>query len=148
MNEIVVEARRWLGTPYVHQAASCGAGSDCLGLIRGIWRMLFGEEPTGIPAYTADWSEPQRDETLMRTAAEHLVPLAMSQPFRPGEVLLFRMKRGAIAKHLGVVAEPDPLPTFIHAYSGHAVVESSLSNPWRNRIAARFEFPKTIQRNI
>ncbi len=29
-------ARLWLGTPYVHQASTRGAGADCLGLIRGI----------------------------------------------------------------------------------------------------------------
>ncbi|MGB3409057.1 MAG: peptidase, partial [Jannaschia sp.] len=28
------------------------------------------------------------------------------------------------------------------AYSGHGVVESPLSAPWRRRIVARFEFPE------
>ena len=43
MDERVVDAARgWLGTPYVHQASSKGSGADCLGLIRGIWREIFG----------------------------------------------------------------------------------------------------------
>jgi len=42
MNAIVTEARRWIGTPYVHQGSLCGAGSDCLGLIRGIYRATLG----------------------------------------------------------------------------------------------------------
>lgn len=33
---IVAEARRWLGTPYRHQASVIGAGADCLGLVRGV----------------------------------------------------------------------------------------------------------------
>ena len=37
-DKIVTEARRWIGTPYRHQAATRGAGTDCLGLIRGVWR--------------------------------------------------------------------------------------------------------------
>ena len=35
---IVAAARRWLGTPYHHQATRQGVGADCLGLVRGVWR--------------------------------------------------------------------------------------------------------------
>ncbi len=38
--KIVAAARAWVGTPYHHQASVKGAGCDCLGLIRGIWREL------------------------------------------------------------------------------------------------------------
>ena len=41
---IVVAARRYVGTPYHHQAALAGAGCDCLGLIRGVWRDLYGAD--------------------------------------------------------------------------------------------------------
>ena len=37
---IVEIARSWIGTPYEHQASCAGAGADCLGLLRGIWRAL------------------------------------------------------------------------------------------------------------
>ena len=47
---IVAAARGWIGTPYQHQASVKGAGSDCLGLLRGVWRELIGPEPTAIPA--------------------------------------------------------------------------------------------------
>ena len=49
----VAAARLWLGTPYVHQASARGAGSDCLGLVRGVWRALYGAEPERPPAYSA-----------------------------------------------------------------------------------------------
>ena len=42
---IVEEARAWIGTPYRHQASLKGVGCDCLGLIRGVWRAVMGEEP-------------------------------------------------------------------------------------------------------
>ncbi|KAB2949447.1 MAG: hypothetical protein F9K19_23780, partial [Rhizobiaceae bacterium] len=35
----------WIGTPYRHQASRKGVGCDCLGLVRGIWRELYGSEP-------------------------------------------------------------------------------------------------------
>src|SRR5690606_25246620 len=55
---VVEIAREWVGTPYRHQASAKGAGTDCLGLLRGVWREIYGAEPEPVPAYTADWSEP------------------------------------------------------------------------------------------
>ncbi|MEM8822168.1 MAG: peptidase [Pseudomonadota bacterium] len=134
-------ARDWLGTPYVHQASVRGAGTDCLGLIRGVWRDVCGAEPEVVPPYTADWSEPQRREALWQAAERWLVPVSDGRALQSGEVLLFRMRQNAVAKHLGIVGRTGPAPTFIHAYSGRAVMESSLSRSWRRRIAARFDFP-------
>ena len=74
--EIVALARGWIGTPYRHQASCRGAGTDCLGLLRGLWRETLGAEPESVPAYTADWSEPARSEDLLAAAARHLVPVA------------------------------------------------------------------------
>ena len=48
--QIVAAARAWIGTPYVHQGSALGAGCDCLGLLRGIWREVKGTEPETIPA--------------------------------------------------------------------------------------------------
>lgn len=139
-SQIVTAARGWIGTPYHHQAATCGAGSDCLGLIRGIWREVYGAEPETPPPYTADWSEPQGEERLWAAAMRHLSPVIDTQ-WRPGRVLLFRMRRGAVAKHLGISSEIAGAPAFIHAYSGQGVVESPLSAPWRKRVVAQFQFP-------
>lgn len=129
-------ARRWIGTPYRHQASCLGAGCDCLGLLRAVWWELYGEEPEAVPAYTRDWSEPDGEERLWAAAGRHLV--ACSGALAAGQVLLFRMRDGSVAKHLGIASGRD---SFIHAYSGHGVVESALTEAWRRRVAARFEFP-------
>ncbi|ABV93900.1 conserved hypothetical protein [Dinoroseobacter shibae DFL 12 = DSM 16493] len=139
-DRVVAEARGWVGTPYVHQASARGAGADCLGLVRGVWRGVFGDEPEAVPPYTPDWSEPQRDEILWRGAARHLQQKRVEDA-AVGDVLLFRMRASGVAKHLGIQSEVGPLPCFIHAYSGHGVIESPLSRPWARRIAARFAFP-------
>lgn len=137
--QVVTIARAWLGTPYGHQASVQGVSCDCLGLLRGIWRTLYGTEPEPIPAYTRDWSEPQGIEQLMRAAERHFHNVSAT-PFAAGQVVLFRMRQGAVAKHLGVISALGAVPQFIHAYQGHGVVESPLSAPWQKRIAARFEF--------
>lgn len=141
--EVVMAARGWIGTPYLHQASRKGAGADCLGLVRGVWREVWGCEPEPVPAYTADWSEPQGDEVLWRAAERHLRRVPKGDP-RSGDILLFRMRAGGVAKHLGIAAEIGAVPTFIHAYSGHAVVESPLSAPWARRIVARFRFQQEV----
>lgn len=138
---IVAAARGWIGTPYRHQASCRGAGTDCLGLLRGVWREVLGAEPETPPPYSMDWSEPARVEALWQAAARHLVAKPVTCE-APGDVLLFRMREGAVAKHLGIAGDVGAKPTFIHAYSDHAVVESPLSAPWRRRIAARFTFPE------
>ena len=137
--EVVRIARGWIGTPYFHQGVSAGVGTDCLGLIRGIWRELYGAEPEEAPAYTPDWGEYGRSEILLAGAQRHLLPDEGAE--RIGQVLLFRMRAGAVAKHLGVVSAVWNSAAFIHAYDRHGVTESPLSTPWRQRIAARFRFP-------
>ena len=143
MSEIVEVARAWLGTPYIHQASCQGAGCDCLGLLRGIWRALHGAEPEAIPAYTMDWSEPSGEEQLWAAAMRHLVDKPRDAA-APGDVLLFRMRDGGVAKHVGVQAEIGAAPSFIHAYSGRGVVESALTPPWSRRVVARFSFPERM----
>lgn len=139
--KIVAAARGWIGTPYRHQAACRGAGCDCLGLVRGLWREIKGAEPECPPAYSMDWSEPARQEVLWQAAARHLVGKDLAQE-TAGDVILFRMREGSVAKHLGVVSDVGARARFIHAYSGHGVVETALSAPWRRRIVARFAFPE------
>ena len=138
-DQVVGVARAWIGTPYRHQAATRGAGCDCLGLLRGIWRELYGAEPEVPPAYTPDWDEVAQRDVLMAAAIRHLDPQEVSE-IEPGDVLLFRMRSGAVAKHLGIASGAS---SFIHAYSGHGVIENALSAPWRRRIVGVYSFPKT-----
>lgn len=138
--DIVRVARSWLGTPYVHQGYLKGAGCDCLGLLRGIWRETLGEEPCEVPAYTPDWGEPSGQELLLDAALRHLLPADPAQP-AAGDVLIFRMRQTGIGKHVGLQADVGPSSSFIHAYTGHGVIESAFSLPWQRRLVARFRLP-------
>jgi len=138
---VLSHARAWLGTPYVHQASARGAGCDCLGLLRGLWREIYGAEPEIPPAYTADWSEASRQERLWAAAQRHLIKAPLASDVS-GQVLLFRMRDQGVAKHLGISSAIGTSATFIHGYTGHGVIESPLSAPWRRRIVAKFTFPE------
>lgn len=134
---VLTEAGAWIGTPYQHQASVKGAGCDCLGLIRGVWRALYGAEPEIAPAYTPDWAERHGAETLLQAARRHLNEIALTAA-RPGDVLLFRMHASAPAKHAAILDAGDHI---IHAYWGRAVVRSRFAPWWRARCAAAFSFP-------
>lgn len=138
---IVEAARAWLGTPYVHQASARGAGADCLGLVRGVWRDVYGGEPELPPAYTPDWNERRGEEALLEAARRHMderTVFADDQLFAPGDLLIFRVDRAGPAKHCGLAVSNN---RFIHAYAGRAVLETWVGRWWQQRLAGVFIFP-------
>src|SRR5712691_1929826 len=123
--QIVAETRQWIGTPYRHQASLKGVGCDCLGLVRGVWRELIGEEPERAPPYAPDWAEAASGEPLADAAARHLVAIDRDA-FQEGDVLLFRWRANLPAKHAAIVTASDRI---VHAHDGAAVAEVALA-PW------------------
>ena len=136
-SQIIAEARSWLGTPYHHQASLKGVGCDCLGLLRGLWREIMGEEPETPPPYAPDWAEASGEETLRDAALRHLTEIPVTA-FTGGDVLLFRMSRTAPAKHCGIALDEDRM---VHAWSGRCVAETPLGQFWRRRLVYAFRFP-------
>lgn len=134
---IITAARSWLGTPYHHQACCKGVGVDCLGLVRGVWRDCFGADCIAPPAYSRDWAEASGTETMLQGASQHLVAVDL-QAIEPGDVIVFRLRAGFVAKHAAIVATDE---TMIHAMEGCPVSEVALSPWWRRRIAGAFRFP-------
>jgi NlpC/P60 family putative phage cell wall peptidase len=139
---VLAEARSWIGTPYRHQASCKGGGCDCLGLLRGVWRALYGAEPQDVPSYSGDWAETGSRETLLDAGKRWLNECSQSSAL-PGDVLVFRWRDGVPAKHVGILSRPlDADPMLIHAYERVGVIESPLVPAWRRRIAAVFSFPE------
>lgn len=136
---VVAVARGFIGTPYRHQGALKGVGCDCLGLVRGVWRELYGAEPETPAPYAPDWAERTGRERLLEAAARHFGAALPASALLPGDLIVFRWQDGAAAKHAGIAA-PDE--RFIHAYEQAAVIESPLVPSWRRRIAGVFRFPE------
>ena len=134
--DVVAAARGFLGTPYRHQASLPGAGCDCLGLLRGVWRALHGAEPIAMPAYRADMRDPTNAGALQRAAEAVLLP--ETGALAAGQVVLFRLGDMAEPKHCGILVSPE---RFIHAQERLGVVEANLTEAWARRVAGRFRFP-------
>ncbi len=135
---IVRIAEGWIGTPYRHQGAQKQVGCDCIGLIRGVWRELYGQEPEPVPPYASDWAERGGEDRLLGAAQRHFLPLKDIEDAEPGDLLLFRWRADCAAKHAGILCGPQ---YFIHAYEQAAVTKSALVPSWRRRVTGVFRFP-------
>lgn len=135
---IMAEARSWIGTPYRHQGSAKGIGCDCLGLVRGVWREIYGAEVEVPPAYSSDWAETTGEETLLNAASRHLQARPIGE-VRPSDVLIFRWRPYLPAKHCGIATDPGRM---VHAYqAAGAVAEGFVASAWRQRLAGVFSFP-------
>jgi NlpC/P60 family putative phage cell wall peptidase len=90
------------------------------------------------PPYSRDWGEAGPVEVLAEAARAAMVELDISATCT-GDVILFRMRAGAIAKHVGILSGDNQ---FIHAYERTGVVEEYLTESWRRRITYAFRFPE------
>lgn len=136
--QVIAVARSWIGTPYRHQASLKLIGTDCLGLIRGVYREIYSAEPETPPPYAADWAEAGTAETLAEAARRHLLEISLND-LSPGDVALFRWRQGLPAKHAGIMTSASAM---VHAQSGVNVCEIAVSPWWRRRLAFAFRFPE------
>lgn len=141
---LVVEvARSWLGTPYRHQCALKGSGTDCLGLLRGVWSELYGRPAEEPPPYNPYWFQKAGRELMLLKAEQYLVKADYpATEFLPGDVLFFRMREGVAVKHCGIACEEGRM---IHALSGKCVEEVTVAGSYLPRAVACYSFPAQMK---
>ena len=138
--DVIDEARTWLGTRFLHQQAVKGHGCDCIGLIRGvaqakglvidedIWRRFrnYGRVPN--PAH------------MIEALRAHLVPVDREQ-IQLADILYLEWRR-ELPTHLAFVGEFQGRRTLIHALAeaGH-VVEHGFVDPWPERLNSAWRLP-------
>ena len=135
--QIVGRAREWLGTPYHHQASKKGIGVDCIGLVRGIWREIYGTEPWGKLNYSSDWGDANGNEDLLAAGMTYLEQITLNEA-GPGDVVAMRWKETMVAKHVLILTFDGKA---IHAYNKAPVSEIHLSEWWTSKFVAAFRFP-------
>ena len=139
--KIVEVALSWQGTPYHHQASVKHIGTDCLGLLRGVWCEVYGCEPELAPAYSRDWAERLGQETLYNAALRHMQPVGFDQR-QTGDLLLFRWRPDSPAKHCALQVSSTHM---IHAYEPRGVVQAGICGWWLRHLAFVFRFPNLEQ---
>lgn len=114
--QIVAEARSWIGTPYVHLGDIKGVGVDCaMILVRvfatvGIVPADFDPRP-----YEPEWYLHRDEERYMAGMENFCVRTESPQP---GDMALYRF--GRTASHGAIIVDENYV---IHAYRPHRNVE-------------------------
>ncbi|MEP1612660.1 MAG: hypothetical protein ABJL72_12160 [Roseobacter sp.] len=113
---ILAHANAWVGTPFSRRAALRGAGADCIGLVRGIYRELTGQniEP---PAWNGDWYDGPTNP-IFDGLYSHAQPVALDG-VKPGHIITYRVghKRAA---HVAILTAEGA----IHAWEVGGVKET------------------------
>lgn len=132
--DIVVAARRWLGTSFHHQGRVRGVGVDCAGLVIGVAREL-GLMDFDVTGY----GHRPDDQEMERLVRVHLAEIPLADA-APGDVLLLLID--GRPQHLGILTDIG----LIHAYApARKVVEHRIDEVWPARIRAAFRFPDPRQ---
>ena len=138
---IISEARRWIDTPYHHQAMLRGVGVDCVGLIRGV-----GQVTGALPDDAEAWA---RYDGYSRIPNPRRMGEGMRQFLRPvdgapqeGDIAWLQW-RPDLPMHLAILASDHRGgATLIHSYSeAGGVVEHGLTPEWLARVKSWWAYP-------
>lgn len=115
--QVVAEARRWIGTPYHHHGRIRGAGVDCAQILCAVYEACGQVEHVDPGNYPADWHL-HRSEELYLSWLEKVGAFEVDRA-QPGDVVVFQF--GRTWSHGGIVIEPGVV---LHAYIRRGVILS------------------------
>jgi hypothetical protein len=130
--DIITEARRWIGTPWRHQGRS-RTGVDCVGLVVLVARNL-GLEPEDVIGY----ARRQDGRVLLRHLHKQLELKPVTNR-NIGNIGVF--KESAFPIHVGFLSDREGVPTVIHAHARRRQVIEEALDPYGTPFAV-FSFPE------
>jgi NlpC/P60 family putative phage cell wall peptidase len=140
-NNIVIQARTWIGTPFHHQARLKGKGCDCLGLIVGVVDELSLKDKHGQPLAGYDEVTYSKEPdgaylTEKLTALLDEVPIAEAQA---GDLALFKVRENP--QHMAFLTDYENTLGMVHSYApARRVVEHRLDDDWKQRLVKVFRW--------
>lgn len=128
--DIIAEARTWLGTPFHHQGRVRGHGVDCAGLVACVGKAL------GLTCFdTARYGRSPDPAMMGDILRRELVAKPISE-IQLADVLWLSFD--SEPQHVAIVTDVG----IIHATSAiRRVVEHGLDDVWRSRIRCAFGWP-------
>lgn len=121
-DDVIREAREWIGTPFHHQARVKGHGVDCAQLVIGVG-MNLGLIPPYPQQYMCYGRVPRPD--FMRERLQEFMNEIPAEDAMPGDVLWMGWRKG-VPMHLGILTTLHGRGV-IHAFSEPGkVVETAL----------------------
>lgn len=126
--DVVNEARTWIGTPFHHQARLKGHGVDCIGLVVGVAGALGLQH--------ADRSDYSRLPDGITLAAELNAQMFKVEKMQAGDVLLFAMPK--LPRHVAICSTNGRM---VHATSlVDKCVEVTIDKTWLRALRGVYRF--------
>ena len=141
MNEIVSQAKTWIGTKFHHQGRIKNHGVDCLGLIVGVAKelnLISKDEKTLLHKLDKiNYGHLPDTDALYNCLSNHLTEIPKDQ-LKAGDIILMVFDKHP--QHLGIVYNYDETNLgIIHSYApAKKVVEHRLDEEWKGRIVGVF----------
>ena len=130
-DDIVNEARKWIGVPFVHQGRN-RSGLDCIGLVLNVgWSLGFLARDYDVQGY-----ERQPDGSLFAECDRLLTRIP-----EPRLGCILAMKFDQEPQHIGIVGKHKGRLTIIHALWPDRSTEHRMLPPWPQRIVGCFDAP-------
>ena len=122
--QVVREARDWIGTPYHHRALRKGRGGgvDCAMLMLGVFGGVGYVAPLDPGKYPPDWFLHRKAERYLNMVTDHAEEIDAAR-VGPGDIALFCI--GHLYAH-GVIVDDPGWPHIIHASSDAMMVLQDL----------------------
>lgn len=134
--QMIDEARGWLGTPWIHNQALKGVGADCILFILA-WGQSLGLVPKIFkrPRYNRDWALHNAESVLLMEIQKHARKVKLKE-MKIGDVVFF--KYGQCTSHAAIYIG---LGKIIHSVIRQGVIESNLKDymdkfdsVWRSKL--------------
>lgn len=137
--DVVCEARRFVGTPFEHQGRLLGVGVDCIGIAVSVGKILgltggydangYGRNPSG---------NKMLSECAKLVDAKVVDSVPLGEALQLGDLLLMRIFRDP--QHVAIVTALNPV-YIVHAHQGVGkCVEHRLDDQWRKRIIGVYRY--------
>lgn len=137
-DDIIAEARKLIGTRFVHQGRDPRLGFDCVGALVCVADAL-GVAHSDDKTYAL---RPNRRGVMRRIMIDSgCVQRESIDLDRHGDILTFWYAARGVEYHAGFLATDRGRPTVVHALPGKGMVEHGINDFWRDRLVGQFRPP-------
>ena len=102
------------------------------------WADVYGSMPVYRRDYTKDWAEVGPCDLLLQACRARCIELLNLEDALPGDILLFRIRPEAMAKHVGIYSGANQM---IHAAERQCVSKVNLHTCWHRLLVGDFAPP-------
>jgi NlpC/P60 family putative phage cell wall peptidase len=137
--EIITEARSWIGTPYIASQRAKQAGCDCVGLFWGITDQLKLDVSKDL-VLQPNYEKYAFGNSLLVALRKYMDEVPRDQ-MDIGDLLVLRV--GGVPTHVGILANLNGRDTLIHADTKRGVIETPLGY-WLSKIVTVFRVRELV----